>query len=124
MQTQDTSEFVAQKDSAVAILDETSAQPTPENHTGLTVDRTQPRSLQEIQNTGVDPDAPTEAKPGTEAKVRLLSARYEAGLPLWNNEDRLDHGPDERPGIDLLSLAPMAIDNDLGSDEDEDDEEV
>lgn len=42
---------------------------------------------------GVDPSQPTVAKPGSEEKVLTLAARYAAGLPLWHNEDRYDHGP-------------------------------
>lgn len=42
---------------------------------------------------GIDPNAPTEAKPGSEQKVLMLAARYAAGLPLWHNEDRYDHAP-------------------------------
>lgn len=36
---------------------------------------------------------PTEAKPGSEDKVRMLTARYAAGVPLWHGEDCYDHGP-------------------------------
>lgn len=36
---------------------------------------------------------PTEAKPGSEDKVKMLSARYAAGVPLWHDEDCYDHGP-------------------------------
>jgi hypothetical protein len=43
--------------------------------------------------TGVDPLIPTEAKPGSEEKVRMLAARYAAGIPLWHDEDCYDHGP-------------------------------
>ncbi len=42
---------------------------------------------------GVDPLTPTNAKPGSEDKVRMLAARYAAGLPLWHDEDCYDHGP-------------------------------
>ena len=44
---------------------------------------------------GINPTCPTVAKPGSEDKVQMLAARYAAGLPLWNEEDRYDHGPDE-----------------------------
>lgn len=44
---------------------------------------------------GIDPYAPTHARPGSEAKVAMLSARYAAGLPLWHNEDCYEHGPRE-----------------------------
>lgn len=42
---------------------------------------------------GIDPITPTAAKPGSEDKVRVLAARYAAGLPLWHDEDCYDHGP-------------------------------
>lgn len=44
---------------------------------------------------GIDPVKPTEARPGSEQKVLMLSARYAAGLPLWHNSDCYDHGPRE-----------------------------
>ncbi|MFO1093948.1 MAG: hypothetical protein U0992_11640 [Planctomycetaceae bacterium] len=43
--------------------------------------------------TGIDPLVPTEAKPGSEEKVRMLAARYAAGIPLWHDGDCYDHGP-------------------------------
>lgn len=42
---------------------------------------------------GIDPMKETDAKPGSEDKVLMLAARYAAGLPLWHDEDRYDHGP-------------------------------
>ncbi len=42
---------------------------------------------------GINPLSPTIAKPGSEDKVRVLAARYAAGLPLWHTEDCYDHGP-------------------------------
>jgi len=41
------------------------------------------------------PLQPTDAKPGSEDKVRMLSARYAAGVPLWHEDDCYDHGPGE-----------------------------
>lgn len=41
----------------------------------------------------VNPLAPTDAKPGSEEKVRMLAARYAAGIPLWHEGDCYDHGP-------------------------------
>ena len=41
----------------------------------------------------VDPLNPTGAKPGSEDKVRMLAARYAAGVPLWHDDDCYDHGP-------------------------------
>ena len=39
---------------------------------------------EELILTGVDPLIPTEAKPGSEEKVKMLAARYAAGIPLWH----------------------------------------
>lgn len=47
----------------------------------------------EFRARGVDPINPTEAKPGSEAKVLMLAARYAAGLPLWHDKDCYDHAP-------------------------------
>ncbi len=47
----------------------------------------------DFEALGIDPACPTEAKPGSEAKVVMLAARYAAGLPLWHDEDCVDHGP-------------------------------
>ncbi len=41
----------------------------------------------------VDPQIPTDAKPGSDDKVVMLAARYAAGIALWHNSDRYDHGP-------------------------------
>ncbi|MEX0717152.1 MAG: hypothetical protein WD066_11210 [Planctomycetaceae bacterium] len=46
---------------------------------------------------GIDPRAPTPAKPGSEDKVMMLAARYTSGLPLWHDQDCNDHGPRARP---------------------------
>lgn len=48
---------------------------------------------EELKALGVDPSAPTAAKPGSEEKVMMLAARYAAGLPLWHGDDCYDHGP-------------------------------
>ncbi|WP_437231132.1 hypothetical protein SH661x_002387 [Planctomicrobium sp. SH661] len=45
--------------------------------------------------SSVDPLNPTGAKPGSEDKVRMLAARYAAGVPLWHDEDCYDHGPSD-----------------------------
>lgn len=58
-------------------------------------DRPEPRQFLEI-----DPHAASQATPGSEEKVATMAARYEAGLPLWNDEDRLEHGPsDDDPPV-------------------------
>ena len=48
---------------------------------------------EQFRARGVDPIRPTTAKPGSEAKVLMLAARYAAGLPLWHHSDCYDHGP-------------------------------
>lgn len=55
---------------------------------------------------GIDPALPTRARPGSEAKVMMLSARYAAGLPLWNDEDCYEHGPREN---DLMGFGPQRV---------------
>ncbi len=52
---------------------------------------------------GIDPSRPTKARPGSEAKVIMLSARYAAGLPLWNNSDCYEHGPRETDLMGFLN---------------------
>ena len=42
---------------------------------------------------GLSPSEPTAAKPGSEEKVVMLSARYAVGIPLWHTGDCYDHGP-------------------------------
>lgn len=49
----------------------------------------------DFQALGIDPGAPTHAKPGSEEKVLMLAARYAAGVPLWHDRDCYDHGPGE-----------------------------
>jgi hypothetical protein len=41
----------------------------------------------------IDPLTPTSAKPGSIEKVKMLAARYAAGVPLWHDADCYDHGP-------------------------------
>lgn len=49
--------------------------------------------MEDFTALGIDPLSPTGAKPGSEEKVRVLAARYAAGVPLWNDADCSDHGP-------------------------------
>ncbi|HEY3963562.1 MAG TPA: hypothetical protein VGM05_03330 [Planctomycetaceae bacterium] len=51
----------------------------------------------------VDPLKFTKAKPGTDEKVEMLSARYAAGVALWHDRDRDDHGPKEGDLQGLIS---------------------
>jgi hypothetical protein len=60
-------------------------------------------TFEEFKAMGVNPDKSTKAKPGTEEKVLMLSARYAAGLPLWHDRDCYDHGPKERELMGALS---------------------
>lgn len=59
----------------------------------------------ELVLTGIDPLIPTEAKPGSEEKVRMLAARYAAGMPLWHDGDCYDHGPAQ---AEFLANSEMA----------------
>jgi hypothetical protein len=59
--------------------------------------------LEEFKAMGVNPVKSTKAKPGTEEKVLMLSARYAAGLPLWHDNDCYDHGPKERELMGAVS---------------------
>ena len=49
----------------------------------------------EFSYANCDPLAPTEAKPGSQDKVKTLAARYAAGIPLWHDSDCYDHGPQD-----------------------------
>lgn len=51
--------------------------------------------VEEFLAMGINPVRSTKARPGSEEKVLMLSARYAAGLPLWHDGDCYDHGPDE-----------------------------
>ena len=51
------------------------------------------QDIEELKAMGINPFKSTKARPGSEDKVVMLSARYAAGLPLWHNEDCYDHGP-------------------------------
>lgn len=37
---------------------------------------------------------PTNARPGSYAKIEVLAARWEAGLPLWHPDDSFDEDID------------------------------
>lgn len=59
---------------------------------------------EQFKALGINPAAPTQAKPGSQDKVAMLAARYAAGLPLWHDEDCYDHGPDGEDFDDDLDL--------------------
>lgn len=54
-----------------------------------------PYEFEDFAAMGINPLKPTPARPGTEEKVLMLSARYAAGVPLWHDSDCYDHGPGE-----------------------------
>ena len=53
----------------------------------------------DFESLGIDPGAPTVAKPGSEEKVLMLAARYAAGVPLWHEKDCYDHSPGAIQGL-------------------------
>lgn len=53
----------------------------------------------DFESLGIDPVAPTVAKPGSEEKVLMLAARYAAGVPLWHEKDCYDHSPGALPRL-------------------------
>lgn len=57
--------------------------------------------IEDFASLGIDPFNPTDAKPGSEEKVRVLAARYAAGVPLWDENDRYDHSSDEGGDTDV-----------------------
>lgn len=63
--------------------------------------------LEDFQALGIDPLSPTGAKPGSEEKVRVLTARYAAGvMDLWHPLDCYDHNPqgsDEVQEFDIVN---------------------
>jgi hypothetical protein len=63
---------------------------------------------EELKALGVDPSAPTAAKPGSQEKVMMLAARYAAGLPLWHHDDCYDHGPG--------SVGNLIVDDEISED--------
>ncbi len=65
----------------------------------------EPIRFDDFNALGLDPTKSTRASPGSEEKVLMLSARYAAGLSLWDARDRRDYGPEE-PDL-------MAADNEI-----------
>jgi len=64
--------------------------------------------------TNVEPTDPTAAKPGSEDKVRMLAARYAAGVSLWHDSDCYDHGPSTtNPEGDVALVTVDDDDDDL-----------
>lgn len=87
-----------------------------------TDDLDEPFEFEDYAAMGIDPIKPTAARPGSEQKVLMLSARYAAGLPLWHNNDCYDHGPGENQlmgGNPETMVAEQEVHFDLDEDEDE-----
>jgi hypothetical protein len=87
-------------------------------------DETVTYDLEDFIAMGINPTKSTRARPGSEEKVLMLSARYAAGLPLWHDEDCYDHGPRETElmGAHMVQMAAAPI-IDLGQDEEGAEEE-
>lgn len=82
----------------------------------------EPFEFEDFAAMGIDPIKPTAARPGSEQKVLMLSARYAAGLPLWHNQDCYDHGPGENQLMG--GSQETAVAEEIHYDLDEDEEEV
>ena len=59
----------------------------------------------EVDDSNFDP---TGAMPGTNEKLSVLAARVEAGLPLWNCNDRTEYD-DEPPPICVRRSSAFAV---------------
>ena len=52
---------------------------------------------------------PTGAMPGTDEKLLVLAARVEAGLPLWNRNDRTEYDDDDPPPASTRRSAASTV---------------
>lgn len=52
-----------------------------------------------FDTTGIDPQSPTEHLPRTEGKMRVLAARFERKMDLWNELDAQDVDTERSPEI-------------------------
>ncbi len=75
--------------------------------------------LVELAEQGIDPKAPTSAKPGSEEKVLQLAARYAAGEPFWQPRDQnemtspIDEDRDRRRRVEESKRTANRIRDDL-----------
>lgn len=67
-------------------------------------------------DVAMTPQEPTTAAPGSMEKVLTLRARYAAGMPLWNDEDRNDHGPRQQTDV---AAGLMTVTAGAGADHDQ-----
>lgn len=70
--------------------------------------------------SGIDPQAPTDAIPGSEEKILVLMARYDIGADLWHPEDRQRHGPSDNAYRHMLQAAALQRDDEPEFDDDDD----
>ena len=63
--------------------------------------------MEDWDYSDLNPALATHAKPGSEDKVRMLSARYAAGVPLWHDSDCYDHGPISGTAAALLGKTDL-----------------
>ncbi len=49
---------------------------------------------------------PTGAMPGTNEKLSVIAARVEAGLPLWNSDDRTEY--DDEPPLTFAGRSSVS----------------
>lgn len=80
--------------------------------------------LEDYLAMGIDPTRPTRARPGSEDKVLMLSARYAAGLPLWHDQDCYDHGPRESELMGLTGVFAGVSEGDASDHDGEVEEEI
>ncbi|MDB4733324.1 hypothetical protein OAF42_02660 [Planctomicrobium sp.] len=85
---------------------------------GLEIVPDESESFEELEFdiSGYDPLIPTGAKPGSDDKVKMLAARYSAGIPLWHDSDCYDHGPASALAL-LGGDSESDIDDDLDLEE-------
>src|SRR6187397_276572 len=81
--------------------------------------------LEDFKAMGINPFKATHARPGSEEKVLMLSARYAAGLPLWHDSACYDHGPHESGLVRAVGVAvPLfVLQSEVGDDGGEVEEE-
>ena len=71
---------------------------------------------------GIDPKLATDLRPGNEAKVIVLAARYVAGLPLWNIDDWIERPKLSLPGPSQPDEADLKYQSSQASEDSEFDE--
>lgn len=76
-------------------------------------------TYEEYLAMGIDAHRPTRARPGSDEKVLMISARYAAGVPLWHDDDLYD----QEIIKNLLTIQEEFVDEeDDNNDEDHDEQ--